>query len=209
MHTLSTYDAAICQQKHIHTAEQRFSRRILNSQQQQPPSTRGPIHKISYDLSYATKPLCIQPSHQVWTKPPGMQSSMIRCLSQARTNWEGCDRKHPAIKNWGLWGWGAVSSDMVAPTQTVGASATIIFPCSTKSRRFSWWRAIIFLDLTPWAPPHAYVNRRWGNPARTQHNPMLRQRVVFMMTLTGLINCGKAGPLGSLGQYLEYWLTDR
>ena len=25
--------------------------------------------------------------------PPGMQPSMIRCLSQARTNWEGCDRK--------------------------------------------------------------------------------------------------------------------
>jgi len=27
---------------------------------------------------------------------------------------------------------------------------------------------------------------------------MLRQRVVFMMTLPGLINCGKAGPLGSV-----------
>jgi len=52
--------------------------------------------------------------------------------------------------------------------------------------------------MTPWVPPHAYVNRRWGNPAQTQHNPMLRQRVLFMMTLPGLINCGKAGPLGSV-----------
>jgi len=52
--------------------------------------------------------------------------------------------------------------------------------------------------MTPWVPPHAYVNRRWGNSALTQHNPMLRQRVLFMMTLPGLINCGKAGPLGSV-----------
>jgi len=29
-------------------------------------------------------------------KPPGMQPSVIRCLSQARTNWEGWDRK-------GIW----------------------------------------------------------------------------------------------------------
>jgi len=43
------------------------------------------------------------------------------------------------------------------------------------------------------------VNRRWGNPASTQHNPMLRQRAVFMMTLPGLINCGRVGPLGLVG----------
>ena len=30
--------------------------------------------------------------------------------------------------------------------------------------------------LTPWATPHAYVNRRWGNPAGTQHSPMVRQK---------------------------------
>jgi len=40
-----------------------------------------------------------------------------------------------------------------------------------------------------------------------QHNPMLRQRVVFMMTL-GLINCGKAR-LEFSGRYLEYWFTNR
>jgi len=53
---------------------------------------------------------------------------------------------------------------------------------------------------------HAYVNRRWENPARTQHNPMLRQRVVFMMTLPGLSNWGKAGPLGSVPtQLVAQW----
>jgi len=36
----------------------------------------------------------------------------------------------------------------------------------------------MILGVTPWAPPHAYANRRWGNPARTQHNTVLRQRVV-------------------------------
>jgi len=36
----------------------------------------------------------------------------------------------------------------------------------------------MLLGLTLWAPPHAYVNRRWGNPAGTQHSPMLRQKAV-------------------------------
>jgi len=30
----------------------------------------------------------------------------------------------------------------------------------------------------PVALPHTYANRRWGNPARTQHNPVLGGRVV-------------------------------
>ena len=34
------------------------------------------------------------------------------------------------------------------------------------------------LSITPWVPPHVYANRMWGNPARRQHNPVLRQRVV-------------------------------
>jgi len=56
----------------------------------------------------------------------------------------------------------------------------------------------------PMGAPHAYVNRRWGNPDQTQHNPVLRQRVVFMMTLPELINCGKAGPLGSVPGILTH-----
>jgi len=61
------------------------------------------------------------------------------------------------------------------------------------------------LGITPWAPPHDYANRRWGNPARTQHNPVLRQRVMFMMT-GGLINCGKAWDFGSVpGTLTHKW----
>jgi len=30
-------------------------------------------------------------------------------------------------------------------------------------------------------PPHAYANRRWGNPARKQHKSIMA-RVAFMMT---------------------------
>ena len=39
------------------------------------------------------------------TKPPGMQASINRCLSQARINWEGCDRKGVRRKNaeFNLW----------------------------------------------------------------------------------------------------------
>ena len=80
-------------------------------------------------------------------------------------------------------------------------------PARQKSRR--WWRAIIFLCLTPWAPPHACVNRRWGNPTWTQHNPMLRQRAEFMMTLPGLINCRRAGPLGLVPGILTHWQGDQ
>jgi len=42
----------------------------------------------------------------------------------------------------------------VAPTWTVGTSASIIFPCSIKNPQ----------------------DRRWGNPACMQHSPMLRQK---------------------------------
>jgi len=39
-------------------------------------------------------------------------------------------------KNFGkLWGWGTVSPVGVAPTQTVGTSASIIFPCSRKIQK--------------------------------------------------------------------------
>ena len=57
----------------------------------------------------------------------------------------------------------------------------------------------MILGVTPWAPPHAYANRRWRNPARTQHNTVLRQRVVLMMILAGEgMHCGKAGAFGSV-----------
>ena len=87
----------------------------------------------------------------------------------------------------------------VAPTWTVGASASIFFLCSTKPRRFFMMAYNNDIGLDPVgdpATPQAYVNRRWGNPARTQHSHMLRQKAVYMMTLPGLMDCGKAGPFG-------------
>jgi len=47
---------------------------------------------------------------------------------------EGSDSKmHHYLIN--LWGWGAVSPVGVAPTRTVGTSASIIFPCSIKIQK--------------------------------------------------------------------------
>jgi len=47
----------------------------------------------------------------------------------------GQQEGHPACKKpWGLWG-GAVSLVGVAPTRTVGISASIIVPCSIKIQK--------------------------------------------------------------------------
>jgi len=59
--------------------------------------------------------------------------------------------------------------------------------------------------ITPWAPSHAYANKRRGNPARTQQNPVLGCRVVLMMTWW-VMDCGKAGNFGSV-PLLVLWLT--
>jgi len=48
----------------------------------------------------------------------------------------GLQEGHPACKKpWGFWGRGAVSPVGVAPTRTVGTSASIIFPCSMKIQK--------------------------------------------------------------------------
>ena len=50
------------------------------------------------------------------TKPQGMQASIIRCLSLARINREGCRRKGIRHKNGGIDGGGATHNpDGVAP----------------------------------------------------------------------------------------------
>ena len=73
------------------------------------------------------------------------------------------------VKTWGGYGGGvAISSLGVAPTWTVGASASIFFLCSTKPRRFFMMAYNNDIGLDPVGDPHAYVNRRWGNPAGTQ-----------------------------------------
>ena len=66
------------------------------------------------------------------------------------------------VKTWGGYGGGvAVSSVGVAPTWTVGASASIFFLCSTKPRRFFMmaYNNDIGLDpvgvvLNPWSFTH-------------------------------------------------------
>ena len=56
------------------------------------------------------------------------------------------------------------------------------------------------IGLDPVGDPHAYVNRRWGNPAGTQHSPMLRP---------GLMDCGKAGPFGLVPGMLSHLQGDQ
>jgi len=65
-----------------------------------------------------------------------MQSSIFLCLSQARINWEGCDRKGIRHKNGGIDGDGfLISLDGVAPTQIVSVTASCYPPLHHKSRR--------------------------------------------------------------------------
>jgi len=137
------------------------------------------------------------------TVPWGMQSSIFLCLFQARINWEGCGRKGIRRKNGGDDGGGSLTSSQgVAPSRTVGVSASVIFRCTIKPRR-RWLAKVRLLGITLSVPPHAYTSTRWGNPARTQHNPVLRQMVVFVMT-QGLINCRKARDFGSVPGTLTY-----
>jgi len=105
------------------------------------------------------------------TVPWGMPSSIFLCLFQARINWEGCGRKGIQRKNRGDDGGGSLTSSLgVAPSRTVGVSASVIFRCTIKPRR-RWLAKVRLLCISPSVPPHAYTSTRWGNPARTQHNP--------------------------------------
>ena len=114
------------------------------------------------------------------------------------------------VKTWGGYGGEvAVSSVGVAPSWTVGASASIFFLCSTKPRRFFMMAYNNDIGLDPMGDPHAYVNRRWGNPAGTQHSPMLRKKAVYMRTVPGLMDCGKAGPFGLVPGMLTHLQGDQ
>ena len=71
-----------------------------------------------------------------------MEANIIWCLFKARINWEGCSRKDIRHTN-GLMmevGGGTDSLDGVVSRQIVGASASVIFSYTIKSRR---WRAIM------------------------------------------------------------------
>ena len=61
-------------------------------------------------------------------------------LPEGRINREDCGRNGIRRKNGGMVEVGAPIVRMGGVRQIVGASASVIFPCSTKSRR---WRAIM------------------------------------------------------------------
>ena len=84
----------------------------------------------------------------------------------------------------------------VASTGTVGASASIIFPCSTKIQKIFRMACDNIFGFNPVGAPTCVHKQEVGKPSLNAAHPMLRQRAVFMMTLPGLINCGRAGPLG-------------
>jgi len=54
-----------------------------------------------------------------------------------------------------------VSLNGVVSSWIVHASAS---PCTIKLSR--WHAKIQLLGITPWMPPHAYANRRWGKPSQ-------------------------------------------
>jgi len=70
--------------------------------------------------------------------PLNMQASIFGACPKPGLKWEGCGRKGIRHKNGG-WRWVATlfSPDEVAPIQIVGASASVIFLCTIKSRRIS------------------------------------------------------------------------
>jgi len=68
-----------------------------------------------------------------------MQASIILCLSQAGINWEGCGRKGIQRKNGGMMEVGAPIVRM-GWRRCVGAPASVIFPCTIKSRS---WQAVM------------------------------------------------------------------
>jgi len=73
------------------------------------------------------------------------------------------------IKMVGMMEAGApICLDGVACSQIVAVSVFVIFPFQQKTQKMACKNTILVYH--PWVPPHGYANRRWGNPARMQHN---------------------------------------
>jgi len=85
--------------------------------------------------------------------------------------------------------------------QIVGTSACFIMIFLQKIQK------MVNKDVTseyhPVGAPHAYTNRRWGNPAEMQQNSVQGHRVMLMMT-EGLMDCGKADDFGSVPGMLTH-----
>jgi len=126
-----------------------------------------------------------------------MQASINRCLSQTRINWEGYATGRASGVIWGVGGLAALLVSVgVASTGSVGASASIIFSCSTKIQKIFMMACNNIFGFNPVGAPTCLRKQQVGKPSLNAVHPMLRQRAVFMMTLPGLINCGRVGPLG-------------
>jgi len=80
----------------------------------------------------------------------------------------------------------------MAPTRTVGSSASIIIPCSTKMQKIFVMACNNIFGFNPVGAPTCLRKQEVGKPSLNAAQP----DAVFMMTLPGLINCGRAGPLG-------------
>jgi len=71
--------------------------------------------------------------------PLARQASIFGASPQARMKWEGCGRKGIRRKN--VWmmidgGGSLMSPDGMAVSRIVCVSASVIFPCTIKSKRF-------------------------------------------------------------------------
>jgi len=76
-------------------------------------------------------------------------------LSQSRINWESCSRKGVWRKNGGnAGGVGTDSPDGLTSSGIVSAFASVIFPLLHKTQKTAC--------ITPWAPPHEWVNVSCG-----------------------------------------------
>ena len=114
------------------------------------------------------------------------------------------------VKTWGGYGGEvAVSSVGVAPTWTVGSSASIFFLCSTKPRRFFTMAYNNDIGLDPVGDPTCLRKQKVGKPSRNAAQPYVKAEGCDMRTLPGLMDCGKAGPFGLVPGMLTHLQGDQ
>jgi len=130
-----------------------------------------------------------------------MQASINRCLSQARKNCEGYAAGRASGVIWGglevgaplvsvgvvstgtvgalpplssmgsYGGGGTISSDGMAPTRTVGSSASIIFPCSAKILKIFVMTCKNIFGFNPVSAPTCLRKQEVGKPSLNTAQP--------------------------------------
>ena len=98
-----------------------------------------------------------------------MQASINRCLSQARINWEGYATGRASGVIWGLAA--LLVSVGVASTGTVGASASIIFSCSTKIQKIFMMACNNIFGFNPVGAPTCLRKQEVGKPSLNAAQP--------------------------------------